>query len=436
MANQTFTFAAPALPDLNDGAELTLGVVFAVSESVPCIGIQWRVPVTPPSGNCTLSLWNADTQAKLAGKSADFTGLGGTDQQVLFDAPVTLDVGTNYLASVYTPNAYVATTSYTWPQTDGVLTADASNDRFVGWPTEAYPTNVSGNASNYHVGPIVQVTDTSSPSTALLRRRLRMSGYNPGTEGKLNALLTILGTTQPAIWPFWEPAGTLVSGMAPTDFTPGETAGATEALEDDFSPAALPCGLYSYHFHPTGDHHLAGSDHANYSFGNGTVDGPMSVGAWIRPNAVNANAVIAKYDSAGTLREWQFFINSSGQLSLELYDESADATEIGATTSALTLGQWQHAVATYDGGETDPVVTFYVNGAVSAGSSPSTAESGSYVAMENTAAPLTIGCRGVTATPIAEFHGRIALPFLTGKALSATEVSQLYTLTAPMVGVT
>ena len=56
-------------------------------------------------------------------------------------------------------------------------------------------------------------------------------------------------------------------------------------------------------------------------------------------------------------------------------------------------------------------------------------------AVEDTAAPLTIGCSGVTALPVAEFHGRIALPFITGKALSAAEVTTLYGYTAPMVGV-
>ena len=87
----------------------------------------------------------------------------------------------------------------------------------------------------------------------------------------------------------------------------------------------------------------------------------------------------------------------------------------------------------YDGGETAPVVNLYVDGALA--NDGSTAETGSYVAMENTAAPLTIGCSGVTATPVAEFHGRIALPFITGKALSAAEVTELYGIMKPMMGV-
>lgn len=254
-----------------------------------------------------------------------------------------------------------------------------------------------------------------------------------GLEGDLNDIMSTLGTTTPALWPFWEKTGTLVTGIAPGDLIPSETGGAAEALEDDFAPVPLPCGLHSYHFHPTGDHHLAGIDHASYSFGDGTVDSPFSAGAWIRPNAIATNVIIGKYDSAGNLEEWRFFINSAGKLSLELHDASASATEIAVSDAALTVGQWVFAVATYDGGETSPVVNLYVNG--SAVNDGSTTEAGSYVAMENTAAPLTIGCSGVTATPVAEFHGRIALPFVTGKALSAAEVASLYRTTVSMVGV-
>jgi hypothetical protein len=260
-----------------------------------------------------------------------------------------------------------------------------------------------------------------------------MSVYRRGTEGRLNDIQTVLGTTTPSLWPFWESTGVLVTGIGVGDLIPSETGGAAEALEDDFAPLQLPSGLYSYHFHPTGDHHLAGIDSTNYSFGNGTVDTPFSVGAWIRPNAIASNVIMGKYDSVGNAEEWRFFIDGSGLLSLELHDASASATEIAVSDAALTVGQWVMVTATYDGGETAPVVNLYVNGAsVNDGS---TTESNSYVAMENTASPLTVGCGGVTATPTTEFHGRIALPFITGKALSAAEVTTLYGYTAPMVGV-
>lgn len=433
MTDHVFDFGTPALTDLEDATvRYTLGVEFETSVALSCVGVQWFVPGTAPTEDATFSLWETAGGTALTTKTITVTGaMEGTLISVLFDTPVTLDADIPYRVSVFTFERYVATTNFTWPHTDGILTAGADN----GWlhsdgAVNHYPDIESGNAANYHVSPILRSADSS----VALRRR-RMTVYAPGTEGKLNSILSILGSTAPALWPFVEPTGTLVTGIAPTDLTAAETAGAAEALEDDFSPAALPCGLHSYHFNPAGDHHLAGLDHANYSFGNGTVDGPFSVGAWIRPNAIATNVIMAKYDSAGNKEEWRLFIDNSGLLSLELHDASASTTEIGVSSAALSVGQWVQVVATYDGGETSPVVMLYVNGTVAGATDGATTESGAYVAMENTDAPLTIGCSGVTATPVAEFHGRIALPFVTGKALSATEVQSLYRITAPMVGV-
>lgn len=252
------------------------------------------------------------------------------------------------------------------------------------------------------------------------------------TMRALDTIRSVLGTTKPSLWPFLEKTGTLVSGMSVGDLIPSETAAAAEALEDDFAPFAHAGGVHSYHFHPTGDHHLAGIDHTDFTFGDGSLDSAFSVGAWIFPNAVATNVIMGKYDSAGNKEEWRFFIDSSGKLSLELHDASASATEIATSTAALVVGREHFVVATYDGTETAPVVNLYVDGVLA--NDGSTAESGSYVAMENTDAPLTIGCSGVTATPVAEFHGRIALPFVTGSALTQSDVTSLTEIYRTVLG--
>jgi len=255
-----------------------------------------------------------------------------------------------------------------------------------------------------------------------------LTEYNRALDGQLNDILTILGTTACSLWPFWESTGQLVTGIGVGDLIPSETAAAAEDLEHDFAPLKLPCGLYSYHFHPTGDHHLAGIDHANYSF----AAAPFSVGAWIRPNAIASNTIMAKYDSAGHAEEWKFWIDGSGLLTLELYDSSANTSEIAASTAALTAGHMQFVVATFDGTEATPEMYLYVNGAaVNDGTST---ETGAYVGQDAGATPLTVGCSGVTAAPLHEFWGRMALPFLTGKKLTAANVASLYKLTLPMVG--
>lgn len=269
---------------------------------------------------------------------------------------------------------------------------------------------------------------------APLERRCLMAYLGPlQLVRNINAIMSILGTTKPSFWPFFEKTGLLVSGIGLGDLIPSETAGAAEALEDDFAPIEHPGRMHSYHFHPTGDHHLAGIDSAAYTFGDSNTDSPFSAGAWMLPNAVVTNVLMGKYDSAGTLREWRFLIDSNGLLSLELYDESADGTEIGVSATAIAIGQWIFVVTTYDGAETAPLVTFFLN-AVADGTG-ATVEAGAYTAMEDTAAPLTVGCSGVTAAPVAEFHGRIALPFICGKALTAAQVADLYEITKPMMGI-
>lgn len=260
--------------------------------------------------------------------------------------------------------------------------------------------------------------------------------YQPVTI--LNALMAVLGTTTPSLWPCFESTGGLVAGLSVGDLIPSETAGALSVLETDFVPVEHPGKIHSYHFHPTGDHHLAGIDHNNFSFGNATVDTPFSCGAWICPNAIASNVVIAKYDSAGNKEEWKLWIDSNGKLALELQDASASDTETATGSTTLSLSQWVFVVATYDGTETAPVVNLYINAVLdNDGTTVESANTGPnfYVAMENTTAPLTVGCSGVTAAPINEFHGRIAMPFLTGKALSAAEVSQLYELGGVLMGV-
>ena len=256
-----------------------------------------------------------------------------------------------------------------------------------------------------------------------------MTVYNPGLEADLNDILTILGTTKTHIWPFYESLGITVSGIGiGADLIPTND-GVTEALEDDFNPAVLPSGLYSYHFLPSIGNNLSGPNEDSYSF----VSAAFSVGCWVRPSAIASNVLLAVFNSAGNAEEWRFWIDAAGKLDFELHDASTSASEIALSDSALTINQWQFLVATWDGTDATPVMNLYVDGAsVNDGSST---EVNAFAAMENGATPLTIGCGGLTGTPLTEFHGRMALPFICGKELTATNVASLYGITAKMVGI-
>jgi hypothetical protein len=250
----------------------------------------------------------------------------------------------------------------------------------------------------------------------------------------INSIVSILGTTTLSFWPFWESTGQNVTGIAPTTLTPADETAARN-LEDEWAPLVHQSGLYSYHFAQAGNQHLAATDNAAHSFGNGTTDSAFSLGAWILPYDITTVAIMAKYDAPGTDREWAWRINGSNKLSLELYDESADTTEIGASSASIALGQWQFVVTTYDGDQATPEVLHYIDGSLDAFDGETT-ETGAYVAMENGATPLLIGASGTGAggTPAEEFQGRIALPFIVGGALTAANIADLYVITGKMMG--
>lgn len=259
------------------------------------------------------------------------------------------------------------------------------------------------------------------------------AGVDMAFLGYINEIMAILGTTKPALWPGFNSTGQTVHGLAATDLTPRDEAAARN-LEDEWLPKALRASqLFMYHNVQSTNNHFSAGDNAAYSFGDGTVDSAFSLGCWCLPEDITAVALIGKYDSVGGAEEYAFRLNASSQLELELHDASASTTEVGTSAFTVPLYRPTFLVATYDGGETSPVVNFYQDGEHDGGTGATT-ETGAYVAMEDTATPLLIAATGVTAAPTEEFDGYIWMPFITGKELSATEVRRLYELTRILVG--
>ena len=258
--------------------------------------------------------------------------------------------------------------------------------------------------------------------------------YKPRTFARLNDIVTVLGGTKMAFWPFLNGGGgnTYPYGSGNDGIL---LAANTSTLELVFDPVRHEGGVYSY-MNDSATANLAAADNANFTHGNATVDTAFSIGIWIlMQEAVGtARSLMAKYGSTGTLREYDFRFGTDGKLVAELYDESADTTEIATSAgTALTPWIWQFCTMTYDGNEAAPVINLYINAtSVHDGTS---VESGGYVAMENTATPLLIGAKGLTAAAATGFIGRIALPFITGKELTAAEVGQIYSIGQQLLGV-
>lgn len=101
---ETINLGTPTLTDLQDGDQAyNMGMEFSIVASRLAYGVSWRVPdsvVTPPGGTHAVAIWNDDTNTRVGYK--EFTPVPGGFQDILFDTPITVSNGINYVVSVYT----------------------------------------------------------------------------------------------------------------------------------------------------------------------------------------------------------------------------------------------------------------------------------------------------------------------------------------------
>lgn len=274
---------------------------------------------------------------------------------------------------------------------------------------------------------------------------MALQSHDLSTFEYLDAFEQILGNTRVVLMPFLEPVGQVVQsyrGSAHT-FTPRDEAAAVN-LQDEFIPFKHKSGVFSYFNDRSANNHLDAPDSADFS-GISTTDAVFSLGAWILPTlAGTEQAILAKYDVAGTLREYKLTLTSSEIPRLELFDESitdSAASVAAPATAAVTINAWSSIIATYNGAGGNPgfagssmTLVMYTNGVADTGT---VAGSGAddYVDMEDTATLPTIGCADDSAAPTIEFEGRIALPFWCAKELSAIEASRIHEIGRRLLGV-
>ncbi len=260
------------------------------------------------------------------------------------------------------------------------------------------------------------------------------------TFRRLDDIVTILGGTKMAFYPFLTGIGTFVKpygeGNDGVGLTVNDENGVV-ALESEFDPMPLAGGPYAYFFERSANNHLVSGDNAVYTHGNSTVDTAVSMGAWIYMTEAlgTLSTIIAKFGTTGaTLEEYDFRFDASGNLVLELHDPSVPATEIATGASdVLVPFAWNFVVATYDGAQAAPDIHLYRN-ASDTNSGGASTESAEYVAMQDTAADFMIAARDATGTPKQEFEGYMALPFITGKELTQANVTALHTIGKELLG--
>src|SRR3990172_4056509 len=244
------------------------------------------------------------------------------------------------------------------------------------------------------------------------------------TFALLDQIVTVLGGTKLSLWPF-------LSGVGGNTYPYGSgndgvlAALNASTLELVFDPVRHPGGIHSY-MNDSATANLAAADNANFSFGDSSVDSPFSIGIWVLMQEAlgTERALMAKYGETAAAKEYWFGFTAAGKLQMVLLDESVvgDASEVALSTgTAITPWIWQFCVMTYDGGESAPVVNLYIN--ATSVHDGTTAETNAYVAMEDLGASLMIGANDATGTAADVFQGRMALPFITGKELTAAEIA-------------
>lgn len=154
--------AEPVGTDAVDGTQAyNMGIRVSVTEALTCVGLRWRVPDTvsaPPLGEHVAMLWQDLGNVRLA--RAAFTPAPGGYQNILFDAPVALETGLNYIASIYTVHYVYRASGDVYPSSPSgkmiadegrLISSNAGPDAFPG----SYPASATGLL--FYVSPLVQV---------------------------------------------------------------------------------------------------------------------------------------------------------------------------------------------------------------------------------------------------------------------------------------
>lgn len=253
----------------------------------------------------------------------------------------------------------------------------------------------------------------------------------------LDQFVAILGSTKPTLFPFLETVGGGTAGWCNIENYKGAThfvqatdeAANAITLQAEFSPYIHVGGVGSYAFDAGGSQYLQGEDSTDYEFATAA---DFSVGAFILPTDITSVAVLAKYD-VNVQREWKLGLDGNSKLELESYDEGNNQDRIGASDTAVVVNTWTFICATTDGADSNASMSFYLNGV--ADGSGNTASDGAYTNQPATTAKLAIGaCHNTTPVVTELFSGRIALPFITGKVLTAANVAALKGLGGRLLG--
>jgi len=176
------------------------------------------------------------------------------------------------------------------------------------------------------------------------------------------------------------------------------------------------------------------NDSNTLTFGNGTTDQPFSISAWVYYVDTRDGgffSIVSKYTTNIFDGEYTFSINENSafgtagadQLSVQLLDDNAVVRIKAESTTSVPRNQWVQLAMTYSGSGVSTGLRLWMNGVEM---SVDRATDGAYVAMDNETSFLTIGA-ALTAVSFDDYAlGKIDDVRIYNRAISATEIRQLY----------
>jgi hypothetical protein len=308
-------------------------------------------------------------------------------------------------------------------------------------------SSIDGNswtvAKNYNVGTVHTADDDWFDgivySTSVFREALSLAQvqelFNDGIEFDLenNTL-----TGSPTLVGYWrnDGASTWTDRSANSnDGTVSDTSPATILLPEGTTAGKDILGFPLTHtnngwLNLDGNEYVDAGDNDVFTF----IDGGISLECWFKMDKtpVSNGYLIAKaaVDTAanGNNAEYQIIIDPNKDLTFRIQDDSDSAFIGQETNAALTVGRWYHVVCTHDvGGTTSATCKIYLGETDTPTSTVLVAdidsEANTYVAMENTTQPLTIGARSDASS---FFVGSIDEVRVYNRVLSTEEITKNY----------
>lgn len=178
-------------------------------------------------------------------------------------------------------------------------------------------------------------------------------------------------------------------------------------------------------------HYLYKTDDTDFTFGNSLSDRAFTTTVALNADSVISAQIMGKWDN-NSQREWRVFLDASGYLTFQLYDESVDKYIGRQYTSALTTSTWNIITTTYDGTGDCEGCHIYLNGVQVDNADY---ENAGYIAMQDTTAYFMVGALKNNTTYSEYYDGKLTWLGIASREFDPDEALALNHLLKGLLGV-